>query len=107
MANEWWHSLSAEERIAHYKRRLPCECAFKPEEWPIDLREVYSFDPYSHTRHDRHESVHTPAGFFAGTCECNDCVNGTGLLGNDLDALRARQRKAKAKAAFSGTAGDF
>lgn len=40
---------------------------------------------------------HSIEGFKDGTCICNDCINGTGLMGNDLEKLRDRQRKAKSK----------
>jgi hypothetical protein len=59
------------------------------------LREADSFDPYMKTDHDNDQ--HTPAKFFAGTCACNDCINGTGLDDNQLQALRRRQRLAKLK----------
>lgn len=40
---------------------------------------------------------HTAAGFFSGMCECNDCLNGTGLEPAELAKLRHRQRMAKLK----------
>lgn len=71
----WWMALSPLERVVHYNRNLPKGCTHKASllDWPVELREAYSFDPYAHTAHLRpHKSV--------SDCDCQTCDAKFGLI---------------------------
>lgn len=74
-----WNMLTPTQRVIHYNRNLKPGCTHKANllDWPEDLREAYSFDPYAHVSH--YDEHHTKEKFFAGTCECNGCTKNVGL----------------------------
>lgn len=92
-----WETMTAEAREIHYNRQKICEHPYVFEGAP-ELREAYSRDPYFHSLHS---PAHTAAGFFAGTCACNDCVHGTGLVGAQL--VHHGQRRGAAKLKLIGS----
>lgn len=48
-----WLNLTPEQRVIHYNRNLPVNCPHTARlgDWPKDLQESYSFDPYAHVSH--------------------------------------------------------
>jgi hypothetical protein len=46
-----WSALTPEDRVVHYNRNCSCEHKANIHDWPVDLRESYSFDPYFNTAH--------------------------------------------------------
>ena len=55
MAETEWAALTPDQRVVHYNRwrstHTRCDHVANLHDWPVDLRESYSFDPYSHTAH--------------------------------------------------------
>lgn len=83
-----WEKLSPEERVIHYNRNLSVGCTHKANlhDWPVDMRESYSFDPYAHT-------VHTILHSISEMCECNNCVHDMGIeRGSPLEYKKRRMR---------------
>lgn len=60
--SEYWIKLTPHQRVLHYNRNLPHNCDHKAnlDEWPIDLREPFSFDPYAHIDHTIIQTIMTP-----------------------------------------------
>lgn len=65
-----WKKLTPEERVIHYNRNSACEHKANLHDWPPDLREAYSFDPYFHTPHM--EPCQRPA-LSIDECPCQMC----------------------------------
>jgi hypothetical protein len=53
LSEDQWNALEPIERVTHYNRHLPDKDSPKANiaEWPIDLVDSFSHDPYAHTVH--------------------------------------------------------
>lgn len=71
-----WGALSPAERVIHYNRHLPRNCNHPANiaDWPVDLRESYSRDPYFHTAHLQPCVRKTDP-----KCKCETCVAKIGI----------------------------
>jgi hypothetical protein len=98
-----WNDLSPIERVEHYNRQLPIRgCNHKANffEWPEELRDCYSRDPYFHIAHMEICSHKTD-------CYCQMCANRIGhprpkrvvsdRVKAHLSDLNARRRAERAK----------
>jgi len=76
LSEEEWAALSKEERVIHYNRQNICEHKATAFDWPVDLRESYSMDPYFHTAHmDRCRRPQVSID----ECPCPMCVMKIGI----------------------------
>ncbi len=87
-----WKALTPFQRVLHYNRTLRHGCTHEANlmDWPEDLREEYSFDPYAHVSHS--DVVHTAEAFFEGTCECNGCVKNVGIERDSVYEYEKRKK---------------
>lgn len=76
LTEDEWNQLTEGERIIHYNRQNICEHKTSVDEWPDDLKEAYSHDPYFHTAHmikcERPEKT-------IDECPCQMCVMKIGI----------------------------
>jgi hypothetical protein len=90
---QWWLDLNPTQRVMHYNRNLKAGCTHEANllDWPVDLREEFSFDPCAHVSH--YDEHHTVEKFRAGTCECNGCVKNVGLeKGSHYEYAKRKKR---------------
>jgi hypothetical protein len=96
-----WSALSPTERVVHYNRMNKCEHKANMHDWPPDLRDSYSYDPYFHTAHMdpcKRWGIKPPARW-AIECDCQMCLGKFGLTEEDLprkvneEAVRLKWQK--------------
>jgi hypothetical protein len=76
LSEQEWSGITPPERVVHYNRNLPRNCKHSVNilDWPIDLVESYSHDPYFHTAHLAPCERKTNPN-----CKCETCVAGIGI----------------------------
>lgn len=80
-----WEALTPEERVVHCNRQTKCEHKANLHDWPVDLRDSYSHDPYFHTAHMdvcRRWGIRQPARWEI-ECNCQMCLSNIGLTDED------------------------
>ena len=76
MEQSEWLALTPEQRVIHYNRNCSCEHKASPANWPADLIEGFSFDPYFHTAHL--QTCERPVKSI-NECECQMCLGKFGI----------------------------
>jgi hypothetical protein len=78
LTKEQWEAMAPIERVVHYNRNLPRGCTHKANiaDWPVDLIDSYSHDPYFHTAHM--EPCQRPAVSMK-ECPCQMCRGRIGI----------------------------
>jgi len=95
-----WAALTPEERVIHYNRQGICEHKANLFDWPPDLRDSYSHDPYFHTAHMipcQRWGIKAPQRNSI-VCECQMCLLQIGIERGtehrvNTEAVREKWRK--------------
>lgn len=86
MTEKEWEDIGTTDRVVHYNRQNVCEHKANMHDWPPDLRESYSMDPYFHTAHMepcKRWGIKPPQRWGID-CACNMCLGKFGLTEEDM-----------------------
>lgn len=108
-----WTALSPAERVIHFNRLNICEHKANLHNWPPDLRDSYSQDPYFHMAHMdpcKRWGIKPPERW-AIECMCQMCAGKIGISreedpGYKINEERVREKWKKRFADLTQDAGE-